>query len=75
MRVFTIGCFLLFAAASAIAQSGAKSGEWHSYGGDLGHTRYSHSANGSWRSLYDGGIAKSRCGPRRGDRRDAVDAQ
>jgi quinoprotein glucose dehydrogenase len=41
MRVFTIGCLLLFAAASAIAQSGAKNGEWHSYGGDLGHTRYS----------------------------------
>jgi quinoprotein glucose dehydrogenase len=41
MRVLTTGCSLLFAAAFAMAQSGAKNGEWRSYGGDLGHTRYS----------------------------------
>src|SRR5438309_10594407 len=29
------------AAAALTAQSGAASGEWRSYGGDLGHTRYS----------------------------------
>src|SRR5438132_4443301 len=27
--------------APLLAQSGAKGGEWRSYGGDLGHTRYS----------------------------------
>ena len=32
---------LLFcAAAPAVAQTGAKNGEWHTYGGDLGNTRY-----------------------------------
>jgi glucose dehydrogenase len=31
----------LFAGASLIGQSGASSGEWRSYGGDVGHTRYS----------------------------------
>jgi quinoprotein glucose dehydrogenase len=41
MRVFTISCLVVLAAAFAMAQSGAKSGEWRSYGGDLGHTRYS----------------------------------
>jgi len=49
MRAFTsvvsraaiIGCLYIFAAASGIAQSGAKNGEWPAYGGDLGHTRYS----------------------------------
>ena len=30
----------LFAGASLIGQTGAKDGEWRSYGGDLGHTRY-----------------------------------
>jgi len=35
-------CFLcLFAINSALAQQGAVNGEWPSYGGDLGHTRYS----------------------------------
>jgi len=37
--------FLLFLTlllrTSATAQSGAKNGEWRTYGGDLGHTRYS----------------------------------
>jgi quinoprotein glucose dehydrogenase len=32
--------FLLSATWPAGAQSGAKNGEWRSYGGDLGHTRY-----------------------------------
>ena len=41
MRVFTISCLVVLAAAFAMAQSGAKNGEWRSYGGDLGHTRYS----------------------------------
>ena len=31
---------LLFSAGSLLAQSGAKNGEWPTYGGDLGHTRY-----------------------------------
>src|SRR3954468_2847895 len=37
--VITAGLFL---AASLMleAQTGAKNGEWRSYGGDLGHTRY-----------------------------------
>ena len=30
----------LFAGASLLGQSGARDGEWRSYGGDLGHTRY-----------------------------------
>ena len=32
---------LLFCAASLLAQSGAKNGEWRSYGADLGNTHYS----------------------------------
>src|SRR5438309_11511851 len=28
-------------AVCALAQTGAKNGEWRTYGGDLGHTRYS----------------------------------
>ena len=31
----------LFAAIPALAQTGAKNGEWRSYGGDTGNTRYS----------------------------------
>ncbi|HEV2688675.1 MAG TPA: PQQ-binding-like beta-propeller repeat protein, partial [Bryobacteraceae bacterium] len=34
-------CLLLFAALPLAAQSGAKNGEWPTYGGDLGSTRYS----------------------------------
>ena len=30
-----------FAALSAVAQQGAKNGEWRTYGGDLGNTHYS----------------------------------
>src|SRR5439155_11748151 len=32
---------VLLCATSLIAQTGAKNGEWRTYGGDLGHTRYS----------------------------------
>src|SRR5689334_14684136 len=41
MRAFSIAAVILGAAISGTAQSGAKNGEWRSYGGDLGHTRYS----------------------------------
>src|SRR5213079_1975932 len=36
----TILCLLL-CASSLIAQTGAKNGEWRTYGGDLGNTHYS----------------------------------
>jgi len=36
----TILFFLAAAAAPAFAQMGTANGEWRSYGGDLGHTRY-----------------------------------
>jgi quinoprotein glucose dehydrogenase len=34
-------CILLYAAIPTFAQSGANKGEWPTYGGDLGNTRYS----------------------------------
>ena len=34
-------CMLAWATAPAMAQSGAKNGEWRTYGGDLGNTHYS----------------------------------
>src|ERR1700675_4818279 len=34
-------CGVLFTASTVNAQSGAKNGEWRTYGGDLGNTRYS----------------------------------
>jgi quinoprotein glucose dehydrogenase len=34
-------CLLVLANTPVTAQSGAKNGEWRTYGGDLGHTRYS----------------------------------
>jgi quinoprotein glucose dehydrogenase len=34
-------CFAAFAAPPALAQQGMRNGEWHSWGGDLGSTRYS----------------------------------
>src|SRR6476660_4540241 len=34
-------CLLLWAAATIKGQSGAKNGEWRSYGADLGNTHYS----------------------------------
>ena len=33
-------CWLLWIAVPAAGQSGAKDGEWRTYGGDLGSTRY-----------------------------------
>ena len=40
-KVTQIGCLLLAAGALLCAQTGAKNGEWRSYGGDTGNTRYS----------------------------------
>src|SRR5437667_702157 len=39
--LLTISCVILAATAPVIGQTGAKNGEWRTYGGDLGHTRYS----------------------------------
>src|SRR6266567_8351124 len=39
-RISLIGCILL-SSVSLTAQSGAKSGEWRSYGADVGNTHYS----------------------------------
>jgi len=36
-----VACLLIGCIASAIAQTGAKNGEWATYGGDLGNTHYS----------------------------------
>jgi quinoprotein glucose dehydrogenase len=36
-----VACFVLCAVLPAAAQSGARQGEWATYGGDLGNTRYS----------------------------------
>src|SRR5258705_4824413 len=41
MRRVSICALVLLAATSAFAQSGAPNGEWRTYGGDLGNTRYS----------------------------------
>jgi quinoprotein glucose dehydrogenase len=38
--LLAISCVLLAATAPIHAQTGAKNGEWPTYGGDLGHTRY-----------------------------------
>ena len=38
---FAAASFTLCAMTSVTAQSGAANGEWRTYGGDLGHTRYS----------------------------------
>src|SRR5580698_6959922 len=40
MNVTSIACLAICAAVSAHSQSGTKNGEWTTYGGDLGHTRY-----------------------------------
>src|SRR5215472_971343 len=40
-RSSVICALSLFSAVLGNAQTGAKNGEWRSYGGDLGHTRYS----------------------------------
>src|SRR5665213_1009069 len=39
-RLSIVTFALLTAAASAFAQTGATGGEWRTYGGDLGNTRY-----------------------------------
>src|SRR5437764_9191771 len=39
--LLTISCVILAATAPVLGQTGAKNGEWPTYGGDLGHTRYS----------------------------------
>jgi quinoprotein glucose dehydrogenase len=36
-----VACLLIGCVASAVAQTGAKNGEWATYGGDLGNTHYS----------------------------------
>jgi quinoprotein glucose dehydrogenase len=41
IRAAFIACLLSLATISGSAQSGAKSGEWRTYGGDLGNTHYS----------------------------------
>ena len=41
MRLFAQSAICCALAAAALAQSGAKNGEWTSYAGDLGSTRYS----------------------------------
>src|SRR5215213_8910980 len=41
LRVWLVGCVLAIAGVAAPhAQRGAANGEWPTYGGDLGHTRY-----------------------------------
>src|SRR5580692_4047081 len=41
MRILSAICLLVTATLPIAAQSGAKNGEWPTYGGDLGNTRYS----------------------------------
>jgi quinoprotein glucose dehydrogenase len=38
--LLTLSCAILAATAPVLGQTGAKNGEWPTYGGDLGHTRY-----------------------------------
>ena len=40
MKVIPIACLVCCAALPALGQSGAKNGEWTTYGGDSGNTRY-----------------------------------
>jgi quinoprotein glucose dehydrogenase len=40
VRSFGVAGLVSFCAVTVIGQSGAANGEWRSYGGDLGHTRY-----------------------------------
>ncbi len=37
----TIAAALILLSTLGLAQTGARNGEWRTYGGDLGHTRYS----------------------------------
>ena len=39
-RLLGVACLVCCAAVTVLGQSGATNGEWRSYGGDLGHTRY-----------------------------------
>ena len=39
-RVFGVASCVCCAAVPLVGQSGAVNGEWRTYGGDLGHTRY-----------------------------------
>ena len=41
VRLFGVVCVVCCAAVTLFGQSGATNGEWRTYGGDLGHTRYS----------------------------------
>src|SRR6266852_8051190 len=41
MRTTTVVCLLVLGSLSLFGQAGAKNGEWPSYGGDIGSTRYS----------------------------------
>src|SRR5947207_4937265 len=41
MRTTTVVCLLALGSLSLFGQAGAKNGEWPSYGGDIGSTRYS----------------------------------
>jgi quinoprotein glucose dehydrogenase len=41
VRWIAAASFVVFAGASLLGQAGAQNAEWRSYGGDLGHTRYS----------------------------------
>ena len=40
IRLLGVACIVGCAAVPLVGQSGAANGEWRSYGGDLGHTRY-----------------------------------
>jgi quinoprotein glucose dehydrogenase len=40
VRSFVVLCLVGCGAVTVIGQSGAANGEWRTYGGDLGHTRY-----------------------------------
>ncbi len=40
-QMFWMACMFAWAVTPAAAQSGAKNGEWRTYGGDLGNTHYS----------------------------------
>ena len=40
-RWIAAASFVVLAGASLVGQTGAQNGEWRSYGGDIGHTRYS----------------------------------
>jgi quinoprotein glucose dehydrogenase len=38
--LFVVTALLALTSTAILGQTGARPGEWHSYGGDLGHTRY-----------------------------------